>query len=63
MSDQASICGEVGVSFPSDSLDAEAVYTEPCVFLFGHDEQHSWAIRELQEESRGIVPGTYRPER
>lgn len=57
MSVEASICGEVGTSFPQ----SEPVDTEPCVFLFGHDEPHSWAIREMQEEARGIAPGTHRP--
>lgn len=57
MSDETGVCGEVGTSFPK----GDPVDTEPCVFLAGHDEPHSWAMREEQEERRGITPGTYRP--
>lgn len=59
MSDEVHICGEVGTAFREDDVP---VYTEPCVFLIGHDEPHSWAIREAQEEALGIAPGTYRPD-
>lgn len=54
------ICGEVGTRF---TVDHEVILTEPCVFLGNHkpEMEHSWEIREIQEEHRGIAPGTHRP--
>lgn len=58
MSDEVYVCAEVGTAFRDD----RPVYTEPCVFLVGHAEPHSWAMREAQEEALGIPPGTHRPQ-